>query len=52
MRMVGLCFALKALAMAGFRTEEAIVMGRGCDMENFLAASLIFAMIYMGLIVL
>jgi len=38
--------------MAGFRTEEAIVMGRGRDMENFLAASLIFAMIYAGLIVL
>jgi hypothetical protein len=52
MRMVGLCFALTALAMAGFPTGEAIVLGNGCNMANFLAASLIFAMIYMGLIVL
>ena len=38
--------------MAGFPTEEATVMGRGFNMANFLGASLIFAMIYMGLIVL
>jgi len=50
--MVGLCFALTALAMAGFPTGEAIVLGNGCNMANFLGASLIFAMIYMGLIVL
>tara|TARA_R110000824_G_scaffold86525_1_gene214042 strand:+ start:227 stop:385 length:159 start_codon:yes stop_codon:yes gene_type:complete len=52
MRMVGLCFALTALAMAGLHLGVATVMGRGRNMANFLGASLIFAMIYMGLIVL
>tara|TARA_R100000995_G_scaffold73809_1_gene42677 strand:- start:929 stop:1042 length:114 start_codon:yes stop_codon:yes gene_type:complete len=36
--------------MAGLHLGVAIVMGRGRNMANFLSASLIFAMIYIGLL--